>query len=142
MNGSLFNVGVGSGAEGLFRAWPLCSDFALGDFKESFLFPCLGLLPIFCVQWLAVPNVVDGHVHPVPLASFIDHCPPFVLVFTVGDFFFGLPPSFPHARIRLTNSFLPHFLRRASALRFPSMLAALFNGLFFILVVRKLTIGI
>jgi len=68
----------------------------------------------------AVPNKLV----PVRLSALVDHSFPFPLVLV----FFGRPPSLPHSRIFLTNSRLPQFFWRTSALRFPRALAALLTS--------------
>src|SRR5438094_5232364 len=75
---------------------------------------------------------------PVELSTFEDHCffPPFGLLFG------GRPPNFPYSRILLMNSFLPHFFRRASTLRWASkditsliFASVVSDGLFFLPIV-------
>src|SRR5215467_3453673 len=59
---------------------------------------------------------------PVHLAALINahFAPRFPLPLPLGR-----PPSLPHSRMRRSNSFLPHFFLRASALLRPIRLAAL-----------------
>jgi hypothetical protein len=81
------------------------------------------VVALFCglVHHLALPHEFV----PVHFAALVD------THFALPFFFplrLGLPPSLPHSCIRRTNSFLPHFLARASALFRPSKLAALLTS--------------
>src|SRR6266851_2003945 len=57
-------------------------------------------------------------------ATFVNHRSPRFLISFALLLPLGLPPSFPHSRIRRTNSFLPHSFCRTFALFRPRRLAA------------------
>src|SRR5438552_3889919 len=79
---------------------------------------------------------MPSNVHPIPpllsATTFVNHLRPFFSCAFLVCFLGGLPPSFPHSRIFLMNSFFPHFFFRAWALRLPKMLAALLTSFAFL----------
>lgn len=91
--------------------------FAGLDLCNAFLFEPEGFAPIGCIQRLPIPDAMSRHVKVPVSVSFLDHFAPlFGFDFPLP---LGRPPNLPHSCMRFTNSRLPHFLMRASALRRP-----------------------